>query len=185
MYQARLRVKVNALRGIAQGFSMIEVLITVLLISVGVLGMAGMQTRTIGYTQDSVQRSNAAGVAGELMEMIRANPEGLPGSSGFYKAAGTAFPSVPASCVATSVEASEQLACWAARAARVLPGVTSTLLSSSFYVCRSSAPGSCTNDAGSAVEIQVAWSAKAGECMDGNATGTTCTYRLRSEVALQ
>lgn len=163
------------------GFSMIEVLITLLLISIGVLGMVALQGRTIGYTQDSIQRNAAANLANDLMEMIRiANPAGLPTTSGFYKSAAAAFPSLPADgCGTTTTTASEQLACWSDRASRLLPGATD-LLSSKFYVCISGTPGSCTAG-GSAVEIQLAWTAKAGECLDGT-QGSTCTYRLRADL---
>ncbi len=162
------------------GFSLIEVLITLLLVTVGVLGMVALQAKTIGYTQDTIQRNVAASLANDLLEQIRANPAGLPANSGFYKNAGTAFPAIPtAGCGATSIVTSEQLACWADRASKLLPGA-SNLLTSDFYVCRTSAPGTCSAS-GSAVEVQVAWAVKAGECLDGT-TNTTCTYRLRAEI---
>ena len=165
----------------SQGFSMIEVLITLLLVTIGVLGMVALQGRTIGYTQDSIQRSTAATLANDLIEQIRANPTGLPASSGFYKAAGTGFPSLlSGGCSTTSVTASEQLACWSDRASKLLPGA-SDLLTADFYVCRTSAPGTCSTTVGSAIEIQVAWVVKAGECLDGT-SNTKCTYRLRAEI---
>ena len=42
------------------GFSMIEVLVTILLICIGVLGLVALQGRTITYTQDSALRNAAA-----------------------------------------------------------------------------------------------------------------------------
>ncbi|MBM7063103.1 type IV pilus modification protein PilV [Pseudomonas sp. UL073] len=167
------------------GFSLIEVLITLLLVCIGVLGMVALQSRTIQYTQDSVQRNTAAAIANDLVELMRANPAGLPVNSGFYKAAGSAFPALPAAgCADTTKVASEQLACWAQKAGRLLPGASS-LLTSDFYVCRSQNAGVCATT-GSAVEIQIAWTVKAGECMDStnanNSTSTTCRYRLRTEI---
>lgn len=162
------------------GFSMIEVLITLLLICIGVLGMVALQGRTVQYTQDATQRNAAAALANDLIELIRANPNGLPASSGFYKATGTAFPAVPsAGCSAMTNVASEQLACWGQKAGRLLPGASS-LLTSDFYVCRSLNAGSCATT-GSAVEIRLAWKVKPGECMD-NSSATTCYYRLRTEI---
>lgn len=166
------------------GFSMIEILVTLLLLTVGILGMLALQGRTLSYTQDSIQRNTAAALANDLMELIRANPAGLPASSGFYKASGSAFPDLPNSCANTSITSSEQLACWADRASRLLPGA-SGLLTSDFYICRTTTPGTCAS-AGSAVEIQVAWTTKAGECLEGtdnsSNTNTKCFYRLRSEI---
>lgn len=170
-----------------RGFSMIEVLITLVLVSIGVLGMVALQTRTLQNTQDSVQRNAAASLANDLLELMRAQPTGLPATSGFYKAAAVSFPAVPsAGCAATPFAPAQQLACWGEKAKALLPGVTDALLASDFYVCRTTQPGTCTPSAGSAVEIQIAWTVKAGECMDNsnssNSTSTTCFYRLRAEL---
>lgn len=172
------------------GFSMIEVLVTLVLISVGVLGMVALQARTIQYTQDSVQRNVAATLANDLVELMRATPTGLPAASGFYKAAGQAFPDTPSSCTPLPSEASAQLGCWVSKVKTALPGVVSAeegvadLLDSDFYVCRTSTANSCTGT-GTAVEIQIAWKMKAGECMDPNdenGDSTICRYRLRTQI---
>lgn len=166
----------------AGGFSLIEVLVTLVLISIGLLGMVALQGRSIQYTQDSVQRTTAAMLANDLVEMIRAKPDGLPANSGFYKAAGTAMPAMPASCTPMPNSAADQLACWARQnVATALPGADDDLLTSSFYVCRTNVPGAC-NGAGDTIEIQLAWSVKSGECLDGDADGTTCRYRLLTRV---
>lgn len=167
------------------GFSLIEILITLLLVTIGVLGMVAMQSRAIKYTQDSVQRNAAAALANDLLELIRIQPTGLPATSGFYKAAGTAFPAVAgAGCVNTPTTAQQQLACWGQKASSLLPGAAD-LLTSEFYVCRTATPGTCAA-AGSAVEIQLAWTVKAGECMDStdvnDSTSVICHYRLRSDI---
>ncbi|HLD66300.1 MAG TPA: type IV pilus modification protein PilV [Pseudomonas sp.] len=167
----------------SHGFSLIEVLITLVLISIGVLGMVAMQGRTVQYTQDSVQRNTAAMLANDLLELIRTSPAG---ATDFYKAAGTEFADVPASCAVTTQVPTEQLSCWAQKASKLLPGVTPELLTSDFYICRSKDPDVCDEDEGSAVEIQLVWTVKAGECLDkanaNNATSTTCSYRLRTQI---
>lgn len=147
--------------------------------------MVALQARTISYTQDTIQRNMAAILANDLLELIRANPTGIPASSGFFKAPGEAFPAKPgAGCSSTSATASEQLACWAERAEKLLPGATA-LLQSDFYICRSQSPGPIGGTScpaiGSAIEIQIAWAVKAGECLDGT-SNTKCTYRLRAEI---
>lgn len=75
-----------------RGFSMIEVLVTLVLISIGVLGMVAMQAKGITYTQDSVVRNQAALLADELMEILRSDRQtildvkGVPTStSDYYK----------------------------------------------------------------------------------------------------
>jgi type IV pilus assembly protein PilV len=170
-----------------RGFSLIEALITLILVSIGVLGMVALQTRTLQNAHDSVQRNAAAALANDLLESMRAQPVGLPATSGFYKEAGAAFPDEPAAgCSNTPLDTSKQLACWAKKVKAMLPGVTDDLLSDEFYVCRTTNPGTCTSGAGSAVEIQIAWTVKKGECMDStqedDAESTTCRYRLRAEL---
>lgn len=178
-------------KSLQSGFSMIEVLVTLVLVSVGVLGMVALQARTIQYTQDSEQRNVAATLANDLVELMRAMPNGLPASSGFYKAAGATFPDKPNSCAPLPDSTSQQLSCWADKVKSALPGVTSDdsetddLLKTEFYICRTNKANECTGT-GNAVEIQIAWRIREGECMDPNAGDDTdltiCRYRLRTQI---
>lgn len=172
------------------GFSMIEVLVTLVLVSVGVLGMVALQARTIQFTQDSVQRNVAATLANDLVELMRATPTGLPASSGFYKAKDQDFPDTPTTCIPIPSTASNQLGCWVGKVKTALPGVVSTeeggtdLLNSDFYICRTNTANSCSGT-GTTVEIQIAWRTRAGECMDPSdedEDSTICRYRLRTQI---
>lgn len=191
------------------GFSLIEVLVTLLLVTTGVLGMVAMQARAIQYTQDSVQRNAAVDLANELVELMRANPDevftslppsqpvasGLKGSSLFYKPRGGNFspaPGTPGSgdCAppssATDKDPKKQRDCWLSRVEASLPGA-SDLLTEHFYVCRSSAPSNgaapTCDGKGSVLEIQLAWAVKSGACPDDRApNATTCIYRTRVEL---
>lgn len=58
------------------GFSMIEVLVTLLVFTIGLLGLAALQLNALQGTSDSAQRSQAATVLQDLAERMRANPEG-------------------------------------------------------------------------------------------------------------
>lgn len=164
----------------ASGFSMIEVLVTLVLISIGILGMVALQARTIQYTQDAVQRNTAAMLANDLVELIRAMPDGLPTSSGFYNAKGTAFPTPPSSCTPLPTNAAGQLSCWAEKAKSALPGA-GDLLTSEFYICRTNTANTCSG-AGNAIEIQLAWRGKDGSCVDQGTDKTICRYRLRTQI---
>jgi len=68
------------------GFSLIEVLVTFLVLSIGLLGLAGLQSTSIKQGIDSGQRSQAAWVMQELVERMRANRDGL--ASGYTAATG-------------------------------------------------------------------------------------------------
>lgn len=157
---------------------MIEVLVTLVLISIGVLGMVALQARTIQYTQDAVQRNTAAMLANDLVELIRAMPDEL---SGFYKDAGTAFPDPPAAgCSPLPANASSQLGCWAEKAQTALPGA-SDLLTSDFYICRTATAGECSGS-GDAIEIRLAWRVKESICENPDDDTTLCDYRLRTQI---
>ncbi len=56
------------------GFSMIETLITVIVVAIGLLGIAGLQITSSAYSEASLQRSHAATLARELFERMRLNP---------------------------------------------------------------------------------------------------------------
>jgi type IV pilus assembly protein PilV len=59
-----------------RGVSLIEVLVSLFVISVGLLGIAGLQTASIKESLDSAQRSQAMWLINEMVERMRANPEG-------------------------------------------------------------------------------------------------------------
>jgi len=59
------------------GFSMIEVLITILIFAIGLLGVAAMQVQSLKGTADSGQRGKAVWLAQELTERMRANPDAV------------------------------------------------------------------------------------------------------------
>ncbi|WP_043308911.1 type IV pilus modification protein PilV [Pseudomonas sp. ML96] len=161
------------------GFTLIEVLVTLVLLTIGMLGLVAMQGRGIQYTSDSAQRNNAVMLANELLEQIRANPSAL---SSYVM---TKLPAVGTCDTSTAIQANDvdkQLTCWANKVRLILPEAEA--LKSEFYVCRSGTPGVCS--AGSTVEIQLAWRAAGGNCLDAsaaaNADTSICRFRLRGEL---
>lgn len=61
-----------------QGFSFIEVLVAMLVLGVSVLGFASLQVRALDSTGVAHTRSQAMTLAAELVERMRANPDGMP-----------------------------------------------------------------------------------------------------------
>jgi len=180
-----------------KGFSLIEVLVALLLTTIGVLGMVALQGRSIQYTQDSVQRNTAIVLAGDLIEIIRANPKelfnmappqfpmnsGMKDTSLLYKKAGEDFNN-RAACVASPTRIAktpqELRDCWADRIEALLPGGTE-LFKDHVYICRSSAPDNCDNK-GSMIEVRMAWQVREGACLDASdPDNTICTYTVRVE----
>jgi type IV pilus assembly protein PilV len=60
-------------RGTQSGFSMIEVLIALVVLGVGLLGLALLQTTNLRFTKSADQRTQAVNLATEMLDMIRAN----------------------------------------------------------------------------------------------------------------
>lgn len=56
-----------------RGFTLIEVLITVLILSLGLLGLAGLHTATIRTTQSAYFRSQAVILGYQIADAMRAN----------------------------------------------------------------------------------------------------------------
>ncbi len=56
-----------------QGMTMLEVLIAVMILSVGLLGIAGLQTSNLRNSQSAHQRTMAVLLASSMAERIRAN----------------------------------------------------------------------------------------------------------------
>lgn len=182
----------------SKGFSLVEVLVALLLTTIGILGMVTLQGRSIQHSQDSIQRNAAVGLTHDFVEMIRgqareiyssvppksATNEGLKSASLFFKSKGSNF-SGTAPCVTTANRiaetAQEQLNCWVEAVQTTLPGAN-TLLQSDMYVCRSSTPGIC-DGRGSMLELQLAWQTKENACLDAaDPDATVCTYRIRVQL---
>ena len=60
----------------ARGFSLIEVLVALLVLSIGLLGLAMLQIQGMRFTTDSYQRTQATLLAYDLMDRMRANKVG-------------------------------------------------------------------------------------------------------------
>ncbi|MEE4361500.1 MAG: type IV pilus modification protein PilV [Pseudomonadales bacterium] len=59
-----------------QGFSLIEVLVAVLIVSVGILGVAGLQLVSLQNNTSALLRTQAFQAAYDIIDRARANPDG-------------------------------------------------------------------------------------------------------------
>jgi type IV pilus assembly protein PilV len=55
------------------GFTLLEVLVAVLILSIGLLGLAGLQTHSLRNNQASLQRSQAVTLAYDALDRMRSN----------------------------------------------------------------------------------------------------------------
>ena len=102
-----------------RGFSLVEVLIALIIMSVGMLGIAGLYVQSMQAGRTSLFRHNAVTLAGDVADRIRANP-----TAGAAYAAGAGIDS---GCVAQGVDcsgpqmASHDIFLWSQQATTSLP----------------------------------------------------------------
>ncbi|MCG8370161.1 MAG: type IV pilus modification protein PilV, partial [Proteobacteria bacterium] len=58
----------------SRGFSLVEVLIALIIMSVGMLGIAGLYVQSMQAGRTSMLRHHAVTLAGDIADRIRANP---------------------------------------------------------------------------------------------------------------
>lgn len=105
----------------SRGFSMIEVLIALLVLALGLLGLALMQTMNLRFTQSANYRTVATNLSYEILDMVRVNQR----LRNFYN--DLTFDSFPAGelsgCdVADSYDPVENMARWRCQVRAALPG---------------------------------------------------------------
>ena len=120
------------------GFTMIEVLIALVVLAVGLLGLAGLQTFSMKYNHQSYERTQATMLMADIIERMRANQAGA--MAGNYNvpvgSVATGFPlsncSGGANCTAAQI-ASSDINLWltsidAATTARMLAAGTGSIV---------------------------------------------------------
>lgn len=114
-----------------KGFTLIEVLIAMLVLAVGLLGLAGLQAKSLSNTQSTYSRSLATELAYDLADRMRANkkPLGLAIYTSMLPTAALA----QANCVSVStfcpsdVMAENDLYQWNLAVTTILPSSSGTI----------------------------------------------------------
>lgn len=87
------------------GFSLLEVLVALVILSVGLLGIAAMLSSTLKSNDSAYMRSQATILAANIIDRMRANPQGV--NNGDYNfAMGTPAPGAVTACTGTSADCS-------------------------------------------------------------------------------
>lgn len=55
------------------GVGLIEVMVSLLVLAIGLLGVAGLQTKSLSYTQNAYYRTQATNLAYDVIDRMRAN----------------------------------------------------------------------------------------------------------------
>lgn len=139
------------------GFTLIEVLVSVLILAVGLVGVAGLQALSLKNNQSSFMRSQATALAYDLADRVRANmPSAMANQYDPATMALTANCGTPAGCSPQQM-AQHDVAEWDAAIAASLP-------MGEGFVCIDSTPNDGTgaadpqcDGAGTQVSVKIWW----------------------------
>jgi len=107
------------------GFTLIEVMVTLLILSVGLLGLAGMIGQSLRFNQGGYTRSQGTFLAYEIIDAMRADANNASDYAVVFNG-GTHVCITNPNAGNNLVNAT--LGCWYARVARELPGGTATIV---------------------------------------------------------
>jgi type IV pilus assembly protein PilV len=143
------------------GFTMLEVLVTIVIVSFGLLGIAGLQIFALKNSQSAGFRSAASQQASNLIERIRANPVGataygynLPNTS-FYTTA-VANCGAAAGCSAADLAKNDAYQ-WKQQLAAALPSGAGIVCIDSTPNDGTSASSSACDNIGSLYAVKIWW----------------------------
>lgn len=102
-----------------RGFSLLEVLITIVVLAFGLLGLALLQTMNLRFTQSAHHRTVATNLSYEVLDLVRANQT----LKRTYNQAAWVSGGAPDTCnIALSFDPGPNLARWNCQVALALPG---------------------------------------------------------------
>ena len=106
------------------GFTLVEVLIALIILSVGMLGIAGLYVHSMQAGRTSLFRHHAVTLAGDVADRIRANPRAVLA----YEAAGADNGCVGGGVDCTAIQmAANDILLWDQQATDMLPNGTVTI----------------------------------------------------------
>jgi len=144
-----------------RGFTLIEILITVVLISVGLLGIAALQLTTLRSNQEAYVRSQASVLSADILDRMRANATAARNGQYVVGYNGTGD---------ATTRAGRDLEAWQAVIDTTLPGGNDV------------AAGRIEQTAGTNIfTITIQWQERATG-VDGTADGGPRFFRTRSEI---
>lgn len=112
------------------GFTLIEILVAVVVLAIGLLGLAGLQVTSLRFNNSSYLRSQATNLAYDLVDRMRVNRSAALASPGAYDNVGieTPAPACPTAAVTLSgTIANQDIQAWRHVLACTLPSGTGSI----------------------------------------------------------
>ena len=117
-------------RGQAAGFTLIEVLVALVVLSIGLLGLAALQTAGLKYDHSAYQYSQATQLAYDILDRMRANRTAANSTSAYVTNYSDTTPPMPVDCgqASNACSASDMAAYdvhqWKNQLEQILPNAT-------------------------------------------------------------
>jgi len=144
-----------------RGFTLVEAMVALIVLSVGLLGIAALYVETLRANRTSLHRTEAVNMATDIADRMRSNRDPALAATGFYDCGGTCDLAVlPAGANAV---ATADLTDWLTRIETQLPGGTADVTFTA---------GTATTPA--AYVVQIGW--------DEIGQATQATFQLRIEI---
>ncbi len=106
------------------GFTLLEILVTMLVLAIGLLGIAAMQLRGLQYSHDAYLRSQISILAYDMADRMRLNRAAAATYASTYTVPTTA----PGGCTVGTVGVAMDLVCWYGQVfAAMPPGSTANI----------------------------------------------------------
>jgi len=139
-----------------RGITLIEVLVTLVVFSVGALGLAGLQATGLRNNRDAYVRTQVTVLANDIADRLRANVTGIQNGN-YNNQSGSATSSCNTASGCTSSQmAANDLAEWNALAAALLPSGAGVVCLDSTPDDGTSGSAACDNS-GAAYAIKIWW----------------------------
>jgi type IV pilus assembly protein PilV len=174
----------------SKGFSLVEVLVSIIVLSFGMLGIVGMQAYALQANRDARLQSTATVLARELGEMMRGNQTvGVMAANNPYFGDFNTSPMAPATrgyclnvgstCADTIAVANAQMTEWLSRVDAELPGArVEVCFDSAPYTLATGIPKwGCTAGSVDVAVIKIGWSRGS---TDRSATGASAIREVRT-----
>ena len=169
-------LEVRAMRNKSRGFSLIEVMVSVLIMAVGILGVAGMQVLSLQQNRNALLRDQALQAGNDILDRMRANP-----LSTYSPIAIDAVPTSTVNCVDNSCDRNEMaefdIAQWKCRLNPIDVDGDVYSVCAGFNIVSASLPGG----QGSISKVDLVYSVTVTWIRDQNGNTSTITLRAQTE----
>ena len=141
----------------AAGFTLLEVLVAVVVLSIGLLGLASLQVNGLRFNHSAYMRTQATLLAEELADRMRTNRPGFIANN-YDNPAAALVPAcrTPAGCTALEMAQSD-VAEWQQSLAALLPNGQGVVCRDAVPVEAASTPAAPSCDGGNTYTIKIWW----------------------------